>query len=847
MRKDEKTADEEQRRTDEKKQADEKKRRTDKILEAALDYAKKGYRVFPVRCGQLWKGKPNYKISLISDWNENATTDEEQIRKWFGNGKPSNIGLVCDGLIVIDIDTKDGKNGGEGFELLTKKLGRLPDCPEAVTSTGGQHLFFRRPDRAKIGNKYGVVIEGKKYDIDIKTVSKDSEGKPQSGYVVAAPSIGENGEPYRLLEELLPKEGLEELPAAWLDFFEEPRSPRGKEQAPKENKRSNAVDLSVPPWTDEIDTAERVRRCENCVATVEVFTEGDGGGKLFHVCNIIYWGFAFDRHDPNARAILDGYLSQVRHNDGSPYPWTEDEIQHKINDVFDRPPNKPRGWLLNNPEYCNNTNDPVYKTVSDMIARLQAENARMIEDEDEQPTEREPYPIEYYPPVIRKFCENVAAWKCVDISVPGILVLTSASAAIGYGATLKHKDFNGAIRPIFHSAIVIDSGGGKSPVMGAMFAPHIKKNEEAFRERTKNEFEAKRENKGKKEGEKIKVPLVPPRIVEGTTIEGMQDLLWKIHEEAVLSELGFTVHSKKGGKFQKPGILWHYDEMAEMLQSMDAFKNGKGDSSVICTILDGRGSSTTRVDKEKNRYYTDCHVAMAGGIQGGILREIADANPSFFDQGLFQRINFVAPPFTPQKADSPGLDSGLKGRYDSKIGALFDIDERVYTLSSEAEAVYRDYKIYANKIFNDKGRLEDSKTKADSAIMSAIAKSKKTVLVIALILEILKDETQEDIISGETMEGAAAIAKFLFGEFEHIANYCKKGEKVTTKKARVYNAIKGEGGSGLSQRDIQQRYFREKGQGGKALEDFMADIVDSYPEIKRTEGKNGGAIYLYCP
>ena len=841
MRKDEKTADEEQQRTDEKKQADEKKRRTDKILEAALDYAGKGYRVFPVRCGQLWRGNPNYKISLISGWNENATTDKEQIRKWFGNGKPSNIGLVCDGLIVIDIDTKDGKNGGEGFELLTKKLGRLPDCPEAVTSTGGQHLFFRRPDRAKIGNEEGVVIEGKKYDIDIKTVSKDSEGKTRSGYVVAAPSIGKNGEPYRLLEELPPKGELEELPAAWLDFLEEPQSPGRKEQAPKENKRSNAVDLSAPPWIDEIDTAERVRRCEKYIDRAEVFTEGDGGGKLLDVCNAIYWGFAFDRHDPNARAILNGYLSQVRHNDGSYYPWTEGEVQHKINDVFDRPPNKPRGWLLNNPEYCNNTN------VSDMIARLQAENARTIEDEDEQPTEREPYPIEYYPPVIRKFCENVAAWKCVDISVPGILVLTSASAAIGYGATLEHKDINGAIRPIFHSAIVIDSGCGKSPVMETMFAPHMKKNKEAFKKRTKNEIETKLMNKGKKEGEKIKVPFVPPRIVEGTTIEGMQQLLSEIHNEDVLSGPDFKVHGNKGKEFQKPGILWFYDEMAEMLQSMNAFKNGKGDSSVICTILDGRGSSTTRVDKEKNRYYTDCHVAMAGGIQGGILREIADANPSFFDQGLFQRINFVAPPFTPQKADSPGLDSGLKERYDSKIGDLFDIDERVYTLSSEAEAVYLDYKIYANKIFNDKGRLGDSKTKADSAIMSAIAKSKKTVLVIALILEILKDETQEDIISGETMEGAAAIAKFLFGEFEHIANYCPKETKVITKKIRVYNAIKVEGGSGLSQRDIQQRYFREKGQGGKALEDFMADIVDSYPEIKRKEGKNGGAIYLYCP
>lgn len=793
---------------------------SDIILNAAKDYAEKGYRVFPLPCGG--------KAARLKKWQDKATTDAKQLEAWFGDGKQHNIAVVCDGLAVIDIDVKDGKNGAEGFELLTKKLGSLPDCPEAVTSTGGRHLFLRRPSGARFNNLEGLTVDGVKYDIDVKTESP--EGK--LGYVVACPSVGENGKQYILKSDLPFRDELPELPPKWVDFLNELKKPT---PAP-------ATVSNPPTGYRRIDRAEKIRRCENYVNTKEVLTEGDGGKKLLSVCNAIYWDFDFDRDDPDARAILNGYLSRVRHNDGSPYPWSEGEVRHKIEEVFKKPPKEyPRGWRLNNPEYCNNTNDICYKSASDLVDRLAAENAKTVEGGDGQPTEEEHFPVEYYPPLIRDFCKNVADWMSVDVSVPGILVLTAASAAIGYSATLEQKDFDGAIRPIFHSAIVLDSGLGKSPIMKRMFAPHNKKNDEEHKQSRKKEIQITIENMGKKDKDKKKIPFVPPRIIKGTTIEGMQEVLSRIHNEALLSELGFTVNGETVKKFKKPGILWFYEEMAEMLESMNAFKNGKGDSSVICTILDGSGASTTRVDKEKNRYYPDCHVALAGGIQGDMLQDIADKNPHFFYQGLFQRMNFVVPPFRDQKADSPSLNPSLKENYDSTIGNLFDIGERVYSLSSEAEAVYLEYKKSYVEILNPLGRLGDSKTKAERAIMSATSKSKRTILIIALILEILKDETQEDIISGETMGGAVAIVKFLLNNFRRIANYCPK--EGATKKNQVYNAIIKAGDPGLSRREIQQRFFRGQGQGGKKLDDFLADLVAVYPEIK----KNGSGNYINCP
>ena len=201
MRKDEKAADEKQQRiderTDEKKQADE-------ILRAALEYGAKGYRVFPVCCGQKdsngedsWKAPARWRRKWIK-WKEEATTDIEKIREWFGGEELYNIGLVCDGLIVIDLDTnKDGKkeSGFKGIDVLSKRLGSLPSGPQAVTSTGGQHLFFKRPSDSKLANVNGHTIDGTKYGIDVKTESVDNKGELKLGYVVAAPSIGANGEP----------------------------------------------------------------------------------------------------------------------------------------------------------------------------------------------------------------------------------------------------------------------------------------------------------------------------------------------------------------------------------------------------------------------------------------------------------------------------------------------------------------------------------------------------------------------------------------------------------------------------------------------------------------------------
>ena len=87
-------------------------------LKVALDLARAGLPIFPARVYQKsgsdkWQKKP-----LVDQWQKVATTDPEQIRKWW-RGHPYavpgiELGQLC-GLVVIDADRHGGPDGVAAF------------------------------------------------------------------------------------------------------------------------------------------------------------------------------------------------------------------------------------------------------------------------------------------------------------------------------------------------------------------------------------------------------------------------------------------------------------------------------------------------------------------------------------------------------------------------------------------------------------------------------------------------------------------------------------------------------------------------------------------------------------
>ena len=150
-----------------------------KFLDAALEYASYGWRVFPLR--------PKSKEPITSHGFKDATTDTSVIAEWWRKTPDANVAIATgDGLVVVDVDDKPEKHGGVyGSETLRDWELDHGDISETVTAksgTGGMHYYFN------VGADRVPICESSSISIDLRG---------DGGYIVAPPSIHpDTGKPY---------------------------------------------------------------------------------------------------------------------------------------------------------------------------------------------------------------------------------------------------------------------------------------------------------------------------------------------------------------------------------------------------------------------------------------------------------------------------------------------------------------------------------------------------------------------------------------------------------------------------------------------------------------------------
>lgn len=128
--------------------------------ETALQFVEQGYRVFPVR---------EDKSPLIKEWPKRATNDPRQARSLWDAYPSAGVGIVTgDGLVVVDLDVKNGVDGVGAFTDWTTEHG-LDWSPTTTTRSGGQHVYYRAS--GQYGNRVNVLP-----GVDVRG---------ENGYVVA--------------------------------------------------------------------------------------------------------------------------------------------------------------------------------------------------------------------------------------------------------------------------------------------------------------------------------------------------------------------------------------------------------------------------------------------------------------------------------------------------------------------------------------------------------------------------------------------------------------------------------------------------------------------------------------
>ncbi|WP_369282186.1 phage/plasmid primase, P4 family [Oscillibacter sp. GMB15532] len=149
----------------------------DMLLKHAKYYAKSmGLRIFPCY--------PAGKIPATAHGCLDATTEEKQISEWWTGSYLYNIGIATgNGIVVldVDIDHEAGKHGDETLAYLEKQYGQLPDTWQCLTGGGGVHYYFQCNDPSL------TVAAGFAPGLDYRG---------DGGYVIAPPSVHQNGRKY---------------------------------------------------------------------------------------------------------------------------------------------------------------------------------------------------------------------------------------------------------------------------------------------------------------------------------------------------------------------------------------------------------------------------------------------------------------------------------------------------------------------------------------------------------------------------------------------------------------------------------------------------------------------------
>ncbi len=150
------------------------------MLNHALTYLKLGLSVIPL--------EPKGKKPLL-DWKpyQSRLATEIGVRDWFAKWPDANLGVVTGNVSAICVVDLDGPEG------LQSAIQLALTSPIVSISGRGKHLWFKNPTT--------VLADS----VDLKNKCRLFPGldiRAQGGYVVAPPSLHENGNRYRFLRPL---------------------------------------------------------------------------------------------------------------------------------------------------------------------------------------------------------------------------------------------------------------------------------------------------------------------------------------------------------------------------------------------------------------------------------------------------------------------------------------------------------------------------------------------------------------------------------------------------------------------------------------------------------------------
>lgn len=421
-----------------------------------------------------------------------------------------------------------------------------------------------------------------------------------------------------------------------------------------------------------------------------------------------------------------------------------------------------------------------------------------------------PFPTAALPGVVASFVATAAASIGCDEAFVALPVLSVLASAVGNSRKLRLKA--GWSEPsIVWTAIVGESGTGKSPAFEAAMAPLHVRQKAAMREyRSKrdnydialDEFERSRKTKNAAQQASRTKPLEP-----------VADRCWC--DDTTTESLAVLLQQ------QPRGLLCARDELSGWCGSFDRYASGASDAPRWLEMFGGRSLLVDRKGAG-NIHVPRASVSLTGGIQPAVMATAF--KKQYRDNGMLARLLVAAPPRQRKVWSERGIDANTVEDYSSLINNLFslqgtlDDDDMVpveLTLTEDAKALWVAF-------FDDHA---DEQVQLDGDLAAAWSKLEGYAARLALLLHMASwasEGASSTQVDADSMRAAITLTQWFGHEAKRVYSTLD-GAGVDAETMRLVAVIKRMGDP-VTIRDVQRsqaRKYRTSTETEAALEKLV--------------------------
>lgn len=444
------------------------------------------------------------------------------------------------------------------------------------------------------------------------------------------------------------------------------------------------------------------------------------------------------------------------------------------------------------------------------------------------------FPAQAMPEALKRLIEVASKSQGYPKSFIAVPILTVLGAAIG-GYTKVEINPGHQQKPNLFTAVIGESGSGKSPAQAIAVSPIIHLQETLKEEVDNHNRKIKAEIKELKRLKKNKLNKKDSRIDDDLR-EAQKDLrkYSVLYVNNATTEALLSIHQEN-----PKGVIQIFDELSALVTGMNQYKGGKGDDRQFwLTAWSGR--EFIKVRKGKNAYegmeihgLKETCISVTGGIQPAEITKIIGKNREASSDGFAQRFLMAYPGQYPRfYQDNEGVPQYLIDAYKQLFTNVYQYGEegkiktKILKLTREAKQIWINGFNYLQKEIMD-GKVSKVESEAWKKLPSQAARIALIIHVVRLVSEQYVDED----IDQKSMAMAWELINYFKACFRKV--YKKAGAVYNDDKTqRVLSYIKKKGK--VTARKVQMAKIVSSAQDAKIILEKMTEqkILD-----KKKQGK----------